>query len=83
MAHGLSKKKSEDKKINKTWTHTPHAHAQTMSSCHQNIVPFDEKGCNYFHYSNNTKKQCTYRWQHCVTIHKITIGGTLNVLNFI
>jgi hypothetical protein len=59
MEHGLGKKKSKDK--NKTIQmkprHVPHAHAQTVSSCRKNIVPFDEKGDNYFPYSSSTKKR--------------------------
>jgi hypothetical protein len=66
--------------INKTQdTHTPHAHVQTISSCHQNIVLFEKKGDNYFPYSSSTKKWWKYCWQHCVTVHEIIIGGTLTV----
>jgi hypothetical protein len=64
-------------------THTPHAHAQTMSSCRKSIVLFDEKVDNDFPYSSSTKKPWEYCWQNCVTVHKLIIGGTLNMLNHI
>jgi hypothetical protein len=60
-------------------THTAHVQAQMMSSCHQNNVVFDKNGDNYIPYSSSTKKW-KYCWQHCVTIHKIIIGRTWNVL---
>jgi hypothetical protein len=64
--------------------HTPHANEQTMSSYLKNTAaPFDEKGGNYFSFSGRANRLWKYRWQHFVTVHKIVIGGTLNVLNHI
>jgi hypothetical protein len=73
VVHGRSKKNKMIKNKNKI--HTPYAYAQTMHSCRQNITLFDEKGDNYFPYSSSTKKRWKYYWQHCVTVHKIIIGG--------
>jgi hypothetical protein len=81
VVQGLSKKKNQRKNKNKTQTHT-HTHTHTHSSCRQNIALFGEKGDNYFAYSSSTKKRWKYSWQHCVTVHKIIIGGIFNALNY-
>jgi hypothetical protein len=54
VEHGLSKKKSKDKRINIKPRITPHAHTQTKSLCLQNIILFDAKDDSYFPYSGST-----------------------------
>jgi hypothetical protein len=61
--------------------HASRAHSQTMSSPSKYIFLFYEKGDNYCPYSSGTKKWWKYCWQHRVPVHKVIIGGTLNVLN--
>jgi hypothetical protein len=61
--------------------HTPHANGQAISSSRKSVVLSDKKSDNCFPYCSSTKKQWKYCWQHCVTAHKIIIGGTLTVLN--
>jgi hypothetical protein len=78
---GLERKK-KDKKLKRN-PDTSHAHAQTLSSCCKNIALFHKMGDNYFLYSCCTQKRWKYCRQLCVTVHKIIIGGKLNVLNHI
>jgi hypothetical protein len=51
-----------------------------MSSYRQNIAMFDKKGDIFLIAAVRTVEVC---WQHFVTVHKIIIGGTMNVLNYI
>jgi hypothetical protein len=80
MVHGISKNKSKDKRINKLkWnkdTNTLYAHAQTISSCRKNTALFDEMCDNYFLIQQYKEIMKVY----CVTVYKIIIGGTVNVL---